>query len=441
MILFGTEKDKSGRRTYFFGIKVYETKIRHNVKRSYLLGIRIRKKNISSETSIALEKIIYHTRLCAAEQRILSLGLYYKDIPNDERYVLCFDYLAYPYAEAIDAWTFFQYLQSQGIPSKYVIRKENALYKKLKEENNLKDILPVGNEFQLLTNYPDIIAKSRFIICSFGFELSPFFKFLPFCKYIFIEHGVSYLKEWTIKGYSSTRFNGMLISTTLTKSAFDKNGFDYESCSAYNCGMPRWDLLNKPIKEEGKIKKIFIFFTWRTSFTVDKSLRQEYLSRIQSFVKRLVDVFSKRKDIEIHLSLHHALLERDRDFKGNEYFQNIHFVPMADISTMVREADLCITDFSSISFDFLYRNVPVIYYCFDTDINYPNKNDAIQFSVEKIKSDLYNCCLDEDSAVTLVKYYANRSFELESEYIAKNDTIFWFREGNCARLWQLINKQ
>lgn len=438
MKLFGTEKDSSGRRTYFFGLKVFEEIKRWNTKKTYLLGIKIRKKK---ETSIDLHKMDLRARMFAAESKILTLGLYYKDLPENERFVLCFDYLAYPFAEAIDAWTFFQYLQTQGIPSKYVIRKENDLFKKLQREGKLKDILPVSNELQVLTDYPNIIAKSRLIISSFGFELSQFFKFLPFCKYIFIEHGVNFLKDWAVKHYSASRFGGILVPTRLTKSAYDENGVDYETCIPYYSGLPRWDKLELTDKNKKVTRrKIFIFFTWRTSFTSNLQLRHEYITRIKSFIKRLVNIFSESNDIEINLSLHHALLERDSGFKGKELFQHVHFVPMSDISSMVREADLCITDYSSISFDFLYRNTPVVFYCFDSDINYPNKNDSIKSTIEKIRKHLYNCCIDEDSAVSLVKYYTDRNFALEPEHIEKNNQIFWFRGGNCERLWQLINK-
>ena len=440
MIFFGTEKDKSGRRTYFFGIKVYETKIRHNVKRSYLLGMRIRKKQLKTDASIAIDKIVHHTRICAAEQRILTLGLYYKDMPKEERYVLCFDYLFLPYAEAIDAWTFFQYLQSQGIPSKYVIRKENALYKKLKEENNLKDILPVGSEFQLLTNYPDIIAKSRFIICSYGFELSPFFKFLPFCKYIFIEHGVNFLKDWAVQHYTNSRFAGMIVPSRLTKEEYEKVGVDLDSLSVYYTGLPRWDRLQSQ-KKHDRTRNIFIFFTWRVSFGANKTLVKQYAERIQSFVYRLKKIFAGRDDIKLHISLHHALIERDIKLEESKLFEGVHFVPMSEISNMIQKTDLCITDYSSISFDFLYLNVPVIYYCFDADVEYPHQNDYIVPSIEKIKRELYNCCLSEDEAVSKVQYYAERDFSLETEYMAKNDNIFWFKGGNCERLWQLINEQ
>lgn len=444
MKLFGTIKDQKGVRTYLFGIKVYEERKSPNARKTYVCGIKVKKKKYTEQKDESrkclsmLQKLEKQHRLAAAEQKILALGLYYQNLSENERFVLCFDYLAYPHAEAIDAWSFFQYLQENGIPSKYVLRRDNPLFQKLQQENKLTDILPVSDELQLLTEYPHIIAQTRIVISSFAFELSNTFKHIPFIHYVFIEHGVTFMKERAIRYYSSNKFDGKLVPSTLTKEIYERVDPPTPSCKYYYCGFPRWDKL-QPYNGDKKERKIFIFFTQRQTFRWDNTHRPEYYRRIQSFVNRVRKLYEDRNDIQLYIALHHGLNE-GTNHKSENQISGVTVVPMSEISSMVREADMCITDFSSICFDFLYRNIPVIYYCFDLDINYSNNTERSDLAADKIDQHLYNGCRDEDSAVAKVQHYVNRDFELEPEYIKRNDEIFWQRGNNCEQLWRLINK-
>lgn len=249
MKIYRKEKDQKGTRKFLFGLKVYETKVTDFSFKRYLLGVLICRKK-KTNTMLALDKSnALLTRLCIrqAEQKVLTMGLFYKDMPDEQRYVLCIDCLTDPYAEAIDAWTFFQYLKKKKVPTKYVLLRGNKLFDKLKSENKLNDVLVVDSELQLLADYPEIIAQSRFVLCSFLFSVSPIFRQLPFLRAVYIGHGVPFFKEWT-RDYNglnggAMKYNGMLIPTKLTKDFYDKTGYDYRSLETYCCGLPRWDRL------------------------------------------------------------------------------------------------------------------------------------------------------------------------------------------------------
>ena len=440
MKLFGTQKDKTGCRFYFLGMKVYEKVKSKEVKRTKVLGICIRKKRLTPPTvdySTLLKRIEWRDRLHAAEQKILTLSLFYKDLPAEQRYILCFDHLGNHRTEAIDAWSFFQFLQKNGVPSKYAILRNNSLFKELQKENNLDDILPVTNELELLTNYPEIIAQSRAVMSSFGFDISRIFKQLPLTKYIFIEHGVVLLKEWCATGhYTEDLFDGKIVPTSLTKAFYERIGYGLKSCKKYYCGLPRWDRL-KPADKERKDRKIFIFFTFRESFKQNPSTRKEYIKRIQSFVNKLGNIFDGT-NVHLYLSTHHYMFLQDSGFNPSQ-IKGINIIPTTEISRMTMDADLCVTDFSSIGFDFIYRNVPVIYYCFDADVNYPSQNDRIALIADSIDRHLYNCCRDEKSAIETIQHYAKRDFELEDELKARNKSIFWEDGETCRKLLALIS--
>lgn len=450
MKIYRKDKGENFTRWYLMGIKLMEKVKNENSISTYLLGLKIRKvKNQKEDTNNhhtccniqadALNRDMRRLQLLAAEQKILSLGLFYASQGDNDRYIICFDCLADAHAEAIDAWTMFKYLQSNNIPSRYVILKQNALYKQLEQKNELKDIVPVASEMDFLLTYPDVIAQSKVILSSFGFGTSRIFKQLPTTKYVFIEHGVMLLKVWVAKMYGDNGHlagNKILVPSKLTKDLYDKLGIWQNKM--YFGGLPRWDNLTIG-STNNEIKKIFIFFTYRATFNSDSRQKGTYLDRISKFVHKLNEVVKRQDEkIEVYLAPHHALLKHDKNCNF-DFMKNVNIVSPLEISKHIKTADLFVTDFSSACFDLLYRNIPTIFYCFDTDVRYGNFRDNTKESAKMIEELLYNCYYDLDSAISKIEYYINNDFKLESELLEKNNNIFWNRGNNCERLLQLIN--
>lgn len=432
MTLFSKIKDGRGTRIHLFGVTVYELRKLPKENITYLFGIKVRSKRpkglIPDEVRIK------------AEQKIIQLAETVRHLPEDEKLILCFDCLYDPLAEAVDAWTLFEYLQAQGIPSRYALLRTNPLYEKLKNENRLTDILPVDNEFDLLACYPEEIARSKRIFFSFPFTCSRILLELPHCPFIFIEHGVNLLKPWCVRLYTSggeSECNYILTPSKLTKNLYESMGL-MQGRMIFS-GLPRWDKLMPPnhSKEE---RSIFLFFTWRITFTHDKRLLATYISRIATFIERLNEIVAKYPNISVNIGFHHALLLHNPQFDFNR-FANVKIISSNDISSMIREADLFITDYSSVCFDLMYRDVPTIFYRFDSDLEYSNPwdNEAAAAAADKDYL-LYNCCYDADQALQLVSMYIRNDFVNESDILSKNEQIFWQRSDNCQKIIELTEK-
>lgn len=435
MKIFRREKGENFYQFYLMGIKVLEKISSKNSRRTYFLGIRIKK-----DLLVGLNQDTDSLQLLAAEQKILTLGLSCKHLPKNERFILCFDCLADAHAEAIDAWTMFQYLQKKNIPSRYVILKQNTLYKQLEQNDALKDIIPVTSEMDFLLTYPDIIAQSRVILSSFGFGTSRIFKQLPSSKYVFIEHGVMLLKVWVAKMYGDNGHlagNKILVPTKLTKQLYERLGLWKDKM--YFCGLPRWDNLTIG-STNNEVKTIFVFFTYRVTFNSDSRQKLTYMNRINRFLEALNEHVAKLNGkVEVFFALHHALMKHDKIYNF-DFIKNVTIVSPLEISKFIKTADLFVTDFSSASFDLLYRNIPTIFYCFDTDIKYNNYRDNTRESAEMIEDLLYNCYYDLNKVIEKIDYYIRNDFKLEDKYIRRNDEIFWNRGNNCERLLQYINE-
>ena len=90
------------------------------------------------------------------------------------------------------------------------------------------------------------------------------------------------------------------------------------------------------------------------------------MERIGAFVTKLQALIENQPHIRLNISFHHAVLVHNQKYQFNR-FENIRIVDSNELSSMIRRADLFITDYSSACFDLMYRNVPTIFYRFDTD--------------------------------------------------------------------------
>ena len=393
------------------------------------------------ETRERLEYVRWENVVRSSELKILSLASFYKKTSFKSKPILCFDCLYDKHAEAIDCWTLFQYLQSIGRTAYYAILESNPLYDKLKKENNLKGILPVSFEGDLILRYPDVIAQCGLVFSSFGYYESKIFKLLPTCSYVYIGHGVILLKKSILPIYldgGSCENDLMLVETRATKNLYVRNG--YFERKMVCCGIPRWDNLPTMRNGNGDSFKVLIFFTWRFSFSNDNSRSQfeNYVSTIQKLIDSISLATGDNQKIKIYVTLHHALYF-NCCISQTCNFNNVKFIKSNEVSQFVRSANLLITDYSSICFDFMYQNVPVIFYRFDTQTTYsdPRDNDDI-ISASREDAVLYNVFSSLEDVISKFKSYVDTDFELEANLKDKNDQIFWQRGNNCSRLLHIV---
>lgn len=432
--IFSLKKSKNVQSSKFvckiFGLpilKIYQD-VKPKTIRFSILGIPILKiKEKGSFRRLYLFSFI----------KIWKQNLFKKiETPGKERLILCLDGLEDKNAEAIDTLTFFEWLQKRNIPSRYIVLKDNMLVTKLKQQNSsFKDIIVVKDYQDFLSTCHDDICKSRFVITSFGFECDGFFKDIPYLKYIFTGHGVELLKESSISLYNEHRFADITAQTRLTVKMYQRKG-SWLGKGLY-VGLLRWDRLKRVAHPK---KNIFIFFTWRKNIKKYAFALKNYQKHIFDFLTdpKLAELL-KQYNIDLNISVHHALVRID----GNIIIpENVHFIKPTEISKVIGQTDLFITDYSSLVFDFMYLNIPTIFYRFDADYPYLSPNDKIDAeSAKSHDSELYNVFYNKDEVLQKIEYYLAHNFELEPENYLKNKNIFWDIKDNCEALYsQLVNK-
>ena len=362
---------------------------------------------------------------------------------------LMFDCLYDNNAECIDTFTLFQYLQENNIKSYYLINKNNKSFNKIKKLTKLKNVIVTNSENKLPLILLLSLLKVHTVVTSFGFEkTSKFKKFLYKNKrinYIYSDHGIFFMKNFPLNYYTSNRFNYFVVNNELETQMVLENSNWTEDKLIKN-GLFRYDKLTKNKKVSQK--EIFIMPTWRRYLSDLDFTDTEYFKSLDSLLsnEKLMK-YTQENNVKIKIAFHHELVRRINQTDGIQFInKNINILDTTDISEQIPKTSLFITDFSSIAFDFMYLDIPVIFYRFDADLNKKTKEyESIDYAMSKDKY-LYNCCYsEEDTVKTIIKYIQN-GFILEDENKEKNKQFFTYISKNniCqnfVKIVESINKE
>ena len=125
-----------------------------------------------------------------------------------------------------------------------------------------------------------------------------------------------------------------------------------------------------------------------------------------------------------------------KNFKSKS--ENIKIVnsKQMDIQDLFNTSSLMITDYSSVSMDFLYLNKPVIYFQFDNDI----------VREKQYKKGYYNYDFgynykDYKKVISKTIEYIDNKFKLEDKYQNKINDFFIVRDNsNCDRIYNELKE-
>ncbi len=359
---------------------------------------------------------------------------------------LLFDCLHDEAAECIDAYSLFLTYRETGKNAYYVCLKNTSLYNNLAAQNKLENIIGLdasswtapGNMLETL--YP-ILLRTKAVLTSFGGNTgrtNRFFRKNKSWKYIFLQHGMIFLKESIFPiGYMNiSKFDKTLISSPLEKQIFNKYGWSDDML--IQCGLPRWDLLpKKPARPQ---KKILLMFTWRRMDHVnfeESQYKKNLLSLIQNTeLQKLLE----QENVKLYFAPHHALLcqMKINFIPANK---NIEIVDGENISKYIRECDCLITDFSSVAFDFIFQGKPAILYILDAGCPHLNRLEREDLEKFKYKQHLIpNVVFNEQDVVTKLKHYIQNNFEPEPDVRKEYDSFFYTKSNIREQLIEKIDK-
>lgn len=330
-----------------------------------------------------------------------------------------------PQAQPIDCLTLARYLRNKGEKVCYLINEKNKLVNELKKEFG-KDLIVYRKSKHVLKKAFFRIVTAKYIIESFHNLCYRDYKNLSKrTQLIFAQHGVNFFKGIDHVPLNKDNYHKMIISSPSEEKLFLNKGFERDDF--IRAGLPRWDLLTNK-----KQKGIFIYFTFRDSLRNADITKTTYYKNLLSLTQKLSKEFP---NTPLYIGLHHELRKVIKELP------NIKIVDENDIDKIKNSTSLLITDFSSMCFEYLVMNKPVVFYRLnhgDFNLNEHDKN--IEKNVSSKDDKIFNVFYNESKTMEKIKFYIDNNFKLEQENIKRLNNFFYYRKGICKTIYKQLKK-
>ena len=227
-----------------------------------------------------------------------------------------------------------------------------------------------------------------------------------------------------------------IIASSMDEKKIIKNTLGYSDDEVIVTGLARFDnLYNFNVNNQ-----ILIMPTWRRSLSnKNKSefLKSNYYKTYKSLLQneKLLNIIEK-KNIKVKFYVH-SQMQKFMDSFIIEH-PNIEFLTKSNsiVSELLKESALLITDYSSVSTDFLYMNKPVLLYQFDPENNHHAPSKEIRYG------DIGIIIREENELVDNIEEIINRKFRAYDKYIKNSKRIFKYKDNkNSERIFNEIKQR
>ena len=350
--------------------------------------------------------------------------------------------------EPIDSWTFFRWLQDHGVPSRYVVWRKHVMIGKMREDNGLKDVILLsGNgvdNYEFIKKCRDVLPRVRAVVME-NMALNQltwrFFHMLDDCSYIFLQHGPTFWKMAQNNARTFSMANYINVASEAEKAFLEQYvtaHWDTGREPGYIiAGLPRWDLLKDESGAERE-KVVFYMPTWRAMFNsgMDAMAKSAYFAGVKSLVSAENVARLKRRNLRLVMAAHHHLVNH---VKGLDFELPIELVKTSEISYWIRHASICVTDYSSVCFDFLFLDKPCVFWTPDRHDGLLEGNGYSEVVFAEHQGvNMFNRVRSVEDVIEMVERYADSGFALEPEKRAIADRFFAYRANVCQHLYDQI---
>lgn len=262
---------------------------------------------------------------------------------------------------------------------------------------------------------------------------------------VMLGHGIAALKRANMK-YSSAGKTiavhaenaDLVVASSTSEAAIKIAEWGIPEEKIIISGLPRHDrLLSRRVNDGTPEKKILYMPTWRSWNTKRISLGGSVFFRgVESFLKNpgLNDCL-KGNGVLFQLYVHMWMREFFEEFKKELSFGEIEIVNQEDdLQDLILNSALLITDYSSVCWDYLLLDKPVLFYQFDVDEYLEHTGSYID-----LKSELFGpVAQNADEAVCWVRHFIETEYSIDlfwAKMEKMKDFAFAYRDGkNCERV-------
>ncbi len=255
----------------------------------------------------------------------------------------------------------------------------------------------------------------------------------------FLQHGVTAMKRVDhIFGSQGMRPMKYFAATSDLEKDIIVQNFGYKEENVPITGFTRWDALED--KSSGQNRILLIMPTWRVWLedSGDEEFRNsDYYRHYQGLISssRFTEMLEEN-DLTAIFYLHPKFAGYLSDFTADSS-DRIRLVPFGaePLNEIMMRSSMMITDYSSVCWDMLYMDKPVIYYHFDLD-RYLEEHGAYI----DLRKDLPGvCAADTDELLEAVGGVISDGYRIQPAYAGKLDRFYAYRDKqNCRRTYEFL---
>lgn len=257
---------------------------------------------------------------------------------------------------------------------------------------------------------------------------------------VFLQHGV--IKDDLPFLHADKCSFRMFSCAALPEYEFVRDTFGYEDGVVRHVGLCRFDALHHNAEEKDLIA---IIPTWRMQLeragSVEDFKKSAYYQAWSALLKskeleRLLEQYQKRAVFCLHRNM-----EQFEDLLKSELPQ-VTVLPWqeADIASLIQNASMLITDYSSIFMDFAYQEKPILYYQFDREDFRENHLPQGYFNYD---TDAFGpICKEEETLLQELNRCLQTDGTMAEPYLTRVHAFYTFHDAdNSARTYEAIKEQ
>ena len=372
-----------------------------------------------------------------------ALGTYYALLPYWKRKRVWLVFEKFCKLAQDNGYYFFDYCMSLPPEQRshvfYVIDKSQPDFRNVKEHDaNVIDFMSFKHILYSMVADIYIGSDSKAHLYTWRPKPSYVRRIISKQDIFFLQHGVTALKQvdqlFGKKGSSPMSY---FLTTSEKEQDIVIKHFGYRTNQAPILGFSRWDALVDASSMENP--SILLMPTWRPwleeqddALFVESEYFKVYSSLIVS--DHLAEVLD-RCNATLRFFIHPKLSERLANFKPAS--DRIQLVPQGSepLNRVMMECNMLITDYSSVCWDMLYMDKPVVFYQFDQDIYQASVGSYVDLN-EDLPGEV---CKDEEAVIQAIDACAQRGFTLTDEQERKVEGWFAHKDThNRQRTYNFI---
>ncbi len=343
-----------------------------------------------------------------------------------------------------NGYAFYKYMQ-ENHPEKefyYVIKKDSP---------DINKIDPSRRVFYQSFQHIKYYMNAKYLLSTHILGFSPEFrsfgklvrKFKIFdCKgkKIFLQHGItqSYIEYLTKNSVDLDLF----VCGAKPEYDFILKNFGFDESVVKYTGFARYDYLKSTKKSD--YKKILFMPTWRKElFYLSDSefVKTNYYKNIISILtnEQLNEILAE-KNIKLIFYPHYEIQKRINLFNLKKKNIVIASSKKYDLSNLLKETDMLITDYSSVFFDIAYQYKPICYFQPDYEDFRKTQYGEGYFNFNTLG--FGKVSLKVDDLINNVIKIINNDFLMDKEYQKRVNNFFLYNDSsNCDRIYNEIIKK